>query len=173
MAVSESPELVRLDTAARELGCHVETLRLRVRDGRLRASRGPHGTYFVARDDLHALEPPHHGQVPIGRLTRTEVDRAWAPVSAVVLRSAQWRENELALAQEICAEADVSGPIYRLISVHRLRKGGVPFDQIADELGISPRHARRLYHRRVYMALRKELTRRSALAAEESTNGGL
>lgn len=162
MATAESLDRVRLDTAALELGCHIETLRLRVRDGRLPAWRGPHGTYFVDRDDLRALDPPHHGQVPIGRLTRGEVERAWAPVSAVVLRSGRWHENELALAEEICAQPDLSRPIYRLISVHRLRKGGVPFDQIAEELGISPRHARRLFHRRVYMALRRQLTRSEA-----------
>jgi len=51
-------------------------------------------------------------------------------------------------------------PVYRLLSVHRLRKGG--FDQIADELGISARHARRLYHRRVDMALRRHLNPMSA-----------
>ena len=159
MSVAESLDKVRLDTAARELGCHVETLRLRVRDGRLRAIRGPHGTYFVARDDLLTLDPPRRGQAPTQRFTRAQIDSSWAPVTEVVLRSGQWREQELALAEEICRHPEISPTIHRLISVHRLRKGGVPFDQIAQEIGISARHARRLYHRRVYMALRRLLTR--------------
>jgi len=166
VAVAEALDLVRLDTAARELGCHVETLRLRVRDGRLRAWRGPHGTYFVARDELRRIEPPHRGQRPAQRLSRSQLNEAWAPVMEVVLRSGQWRERELALAEEICDHPEMSPTIHRLISVHRLRKGGVPFDQIAEEVGISARHARRLYHRRVYMALRRLLTRKEKEAAQ-------
>ena len=152
-------DLVRLDAAARILGCHVETLRLRVRAGRLRPVRGPHGAYFIAREELRALDPPRRGQVPATRLSRAEIAEAWAPVTDVVLRSARWRERELALAEEISGHPETSRAIHRLISVHRLRKGGVAFDQIAEELGISARHARRLYHRRVYMALRRHLSR--------------
>ena len=40
--------LIRLDLAADRLGCHVETLRIRVRDGRLPAVRGRHGAYYVS-----------------------------------------------------------------------------------------------------------------------------
>jgi len=65
VALVGSRDLVRLDAAAREIGCHVETLRLRVRDGRLRATTGPHGTYFVALGDVLALDPPHRGQTPV------------------------------------------------------------------------------------------------------------
>jgi uncharacterized protein YerC len=166
MAVAVRRELVRLDDAARGLGCHVETLRLRVRDGRLGAKRGPHGAYFITRQDLLALEPPRRGQAPAQRLSRSELDGAWAPVTEVVLRSGHWREQELALAEQICCQPEISPTIQRLISVHRLRKGGVPFDQIAEELGISARHARRLYHRRVYMALRRHLTKSEAQIRE-------
>jgi hypothetical protein len=165
MTVAESRP-VRLEDAARELGCHVETLRLRVRDGRLNARRGPHGAYLIARADLLALDPPHRGQAPAQRFSRAQVDAAWAPVTEVVRRVGRWRERELALADEICRDPEISPTIHRLISVHRLRKGGVPFDQVAEELGISARHARRLYHRRVYMALRRHLSR------TESERGG-
>lgn len=159
MAVAVRRELVRLDDAARGLGCHVETLRLRIRDGRLGAKRGPHGAYFITRQDLLALEPPRRGQAPARRLSRSQLNDAWAPVTEVVLRSGRWRAQELALAEDICRDPAISPMTHRLISVHRLRKGGVPFDQIAEELGISARHARRLYHHRVYMALRRLLTR--------------
>lgn len=49
--------LVRLDLAADRLGCHVETLRIRVRDGRLPAVRGRHGAYYVSEPALAALPP--------------------------------------------------------------------------------------------------------------------
>src|SRR5712691_10103750 len=43
--------LVKLDEAARRLACHVETLRVHIRDGRLIAVRGAHGAYYLdARD---------------------------------------------------------------------------------------------------------------------------
>ncbi len=38
---------LKLDQVAEQLGCHVETLRLRIRSGRLNAVRGPHGAYFI------------------------------------------------------------------------------------------------------------------------------
>jgi hypothetical protein len=98
--------------------------------------------------------------------------RPWVPVADVVLGLGRWREREIALAEEICRYPETSPTIYRLISVHRLRKRGVPFDQIAEELGISARHARRLYHRRVYMALRRLLTRmeKAASASEDASD---
>ena len=56
--------LIKLDGAARQLDCHVETLRLRIRSGKLWAVRGPHGAYFIRFVDflqLHSrtsLVPP-------------------------------------------------------------------------------------------------------------------
>jgi hypothetical protein len=53
--------LIKLAAAARRLGCHVETLRLRIRNGELRAVRGPHGAYFIRFVDLlqlRARKPP-------------------------------------------------------------------------------------------------------------------
>ncbi|MGH7759797.1 MAG: hypothetical protein ACREOY_00025 [Candidatus Dormibacteraceae bacterium] len=53
--------LIKVDAAARRLGCHVETLRLRIRSGKLRALRGPHGAYFIRFVDflqLRARKPP-------------------------------------------------------------------------------------------------------------------
>ncbi len=47
--------LVRLDAAARQLGCHIETLRMRIRGGQLRAYRGPHGAYLIKAGSLQQL----------------------------------------------------------------------------------------------------------------------
>lgn len=38
--------------------------------------------------------------------------------------------------------------LYRLISVHHLGKLGLAFDDIAEELGITARHAGRLFKRK-------------------------
>src|SRR5262249_44188597 len=45
-------------------------------------------------------------------------------------------------------------PTYRLISVHRLRKPGVSFEQLTEDLRIPAGHTCHLYHRRVYMPRR-------------------
>jgi predicted transcriptional regulator len=50
--------------------------------------------------------------------------------------------------------------LYRLVSAHRLRRLGLTFNQIATELGITSRHARRLTAVSVFLALRRELVRR-------------
>ncbi len=47
--------LIKLDAAASKLGCHVETLRIRIRSGQLKAHRGPHGAYFLRTDSLERL----------------------------------------------------------------------------------------------------------------------
>jgi hypothetical protein len=44
--------------------------------------------------------------------------------------------------------------------VHRFRRLGLTFGQIADELGITSRHARRLSNASLFLALRRELVRR-------------
>jgi excisionase family DNA binding protein len=150
-------ELMRLDEAARRLGCHVETLRIRVRDGRLAAVRGRHGAYLVSETALRDLQPPRWGRVPDRVLSGVELADAWASLESVVGRSGQWRQRELEIAETIFEQPSQDLPTFRLISVHRLRRGGVGFDQIASELGISARHARRLYRRRVFMALRRRL----------------
>src|SRR5262249_10232099 len=62
-----------------------------------------------------------------------------------------WSERELALVDEL-----------RLVSVHRLRRLGMSFGQIAGELGVTPRHAPRLSAASLFLALRCELVRRDA-----------
>ncbi len=157
MENSEAAELMNLDEVARRLGCHVETLRIRVRDGRLAAVRGPHGAYLISGTDLRDFQRPRWGRAPDRVLSAAELAQAWTSLESVVGRSGPWRQRELALAEAICEQPTQDLATFRLLSVHRLRKGGVGFDQIAAELGISARHARRLHRRRVYMALRRRL----------------
>jgi hypothetical protein len=53
-----------------------------------------------------------------------------------------------------------------LVSVHRLRRLGLTFRQIADQLGITSRHARRLIAASPFLALRRELVRRDKALAQ-------
>lgn len=67
--------LVKLDKAARRLGCHVETLRLRIRHGQLKAYRGPHGAYFI--DILSLLRLVANNPAAPLAPTETDLKEAW------------------------------------------------------------------------------------------------
>jgi hypothetical protein len=56
-----------------------------------------------------------------------------------------------------------------LVSVQRLRRLGLMFGQIADELGITSRHARRLSAASLFLALRRELVRRDKAQARSES----
>jgi len=164
-ADSKAIEIVRLDEAARRLGCHVETLRIRVRDGRLQAVRGPHGAYYVAERDLVELPEPRRGWPPRRTFTRSQLEGSWELVDAILSPAKEWSKRELALVGELRASPASNIRLYRLISVHRLRRLGLAFEDIGEELGITARHARRLFGRRVFIALRRHLMKGDKAAA--------
>jgi len=149
--------MIRLDEAARRLGCHVETLRIRVRDGRLAAVRGPHGAYCVVEQDLAELPLPRRGGPSQRTFTRDEIEGSWELVDAILRPAKEWANRELALVAELRVSPATNQRLYRLLSVHRLRRLGLTFEDIGEELGISARHARRLFKRRVFIALRRHL----------------
>jgi len=165
-AHSKAIEMVRLDEAARRLGCHVETLRIRVRDGRLRAVRGPHGAYFVAERDLVELPEPRRGWPPRRTFTRSQIESSWELVDAILSPAKEWATREMALVRELRASPAANIRLYRLISVHRLRRLGLAFEDIGEELGITERHARRLFARRVFIALRRHIMKGDRAAAK-------
>jgi hypothetical protein len=152
--------LVKLDKAARHLGCHVETLRLHVRTGRLRAVRGAHGAYYVDADDLESCPKPRRGWPLPEEFSHQELEQSWSLVDGVLPKVRAWRDRELFLVDELHAHPDRNRRLYRLASVQRLRRLGLTFGQIADELGITSRHARRLAAASLFLALRRELVRR-------------
>ena len=73
--------------AARRLGCHVETLRIRVRNGRLPAVRGAHGAYYVSEEALAALPPLDRRISSEAAPTPAERERSWELVEQQVTRS--------------------------------------------------------------------------------------
>jgi AraC-like DNA-binding protein len=158
--------LVKLDKAARRLGCHVETLRLHIRTGRMEAVRGPHGAYFVDAEDLASYPKPRRGWPAPQKFSDEELERSWSLVEGVLPKARVWRDRELALIDELHADAERNRRLYRLASVHRLRRLGLTFGQIADELAITSRHARRLISASLFLALRRELVRRDKAQAQ-------
>jgi hypothetical protein len=158
-------KLVKLDRAARRLGCHIETLRLHIRRGRLRAVRGPHGAYYVDAQDLAAYPRPRRGWPPPEKFSAEELEHSWALVEGVLPKARAWRDRELALVDELRANPELNRRLYRLASAHRLRRLGLTFGQIAEELGITSRHARRLSDASLFLALRRELVRRDKAQA--------
>lgn len=155
-----APKLVKLDRAACRLGCHIETLRLHIRTGRLRAVRGPHGAYYLDADDLASYPRPQRGwPLPEG-FSDQQLEQSWSLVEGVLPKARVWRDRELALVDELHANPERNRRLYRLASVLRLRRLGLTFGQIASELGITSRHARRLSGASLFIALRRELVRR-------------
>jgi hypothetical protein len=154
------PRLVKLDTAASRLGCHVETLRVHIRAGRMAAVRGPHGAYYVDAEDLASYPRPHRGWPAPDKFSDDELERSWSLVEGVLPKARAWRDRELALVDELHADPERNRRLYRLVSVQRLRRLGLSFGQIAGELSITSRHARRLNAASLFLALRRELVRR-------------
>jgi len=155
-----APKLVKLDRAARRLRCHVETLRLHIRTGRLPAVRGPHGAYYIDADDLASYPRPRRGWPLPEEFSNQELERSWSLVEGVLPKARAWRDRELALVDELHANPERNSHLHRLVSVLRLRRLGLTFGQIASELGITSRHARRLSAASLFLALRRELVRR-------------
>ena len=155
-----APTPVKLDRAARRLGCHIETLRLHIRTGRLAAVRGPHGAYYVAAEDLASYPRPRRGWPLPEEFSDQELERSWSLVEDVLPKARAWRDRELALVDEVHANPERNRRLYRLCSVLRLRRLGLTFGQIASELGITSRHARRLSAASLFLALRRELVSR-------------
>lgn len=160
IVVLAAPKLVKLERAARRLGCHVETLRLHIRTGRLPAVRGPHGAYYVNADDLASYPKPRKGWPLPEEFSKQELEESWSLVEGVLPTARAWRDRELALVDELHVDPERNRRLYRLASVLRFRRLGLTFAQIANELGITSRHARRLGAASLFLALRRELVRR-------------
>lgn len=160
-------KLIKLSDAARRIGCHVETLRLRVRAGELKATRGPHGAYYVSRGDIAALPRPGQGRPPPQQPTPGDVEASWDEAELYLERNRSALVRELKLFRQVRTDPTSNRKLYHLIAVNRLGKAGMSVPAIARELRISPRQVRRLAERRPLDALRRDLqtirSRRNAL----------
>ncbi|MHB8613566.1 MAG: helix-turn-helix domain-containing protein [Candidatus Dormibacteraceae bacterium] len=78
--------LIKLEAAARQLDCHVETLRIRIRSGQLKAYRGAHGAYYIRADSLQ-------------RLLEQNTRRLRTPTARDL--ELAWRKSRLRLGEEL------------------------------------------------------------------------
>ena len=157
--------LLKLDEAAGRLGCHVETLRVHIRDGRLTAIRGPHGAYYLDARDVATYPRPQRGWPKPVEFSERQLGQSWSLIEGTLPKARVWRDRELDLVDELRRHPKRNRRLFRLLSVHRLRRLGLTFSQIAAEVGISSRHARRLDAASVFLALRRELVRRDQAQA--------
>jgi Helix-turn-helix domain len=157
--------LLKLDEAARRLGCHVETLRVHIRAGRLTAVRGPHGAYYLHARDIARYPRPQRGWPKPREFSERQLGQSWTLIEETLPKAMAWRDRELDLVDELRRHPNRNRRLYRLLSVHRLRRLGLTFSQIAAELGIASRHARRVYAASVFLGLRRELVRRDKAKA--------
>jgi len=138
-----------------------------VRAGELKATRGPHGAYYVSRVDLAAL--PRPGQRPPSppQPQPEEVEASWDQMEQYLEKGRLGLTRELKLFRQVRADPASNRKLYRLIAVNRLGRAGMRFPAIAAELGISARQVRRLAERRPLDAFRRDLqtirSRRDAL----------
>ena len=147
--------LLKLDQVAELLGCHVETLRLRIRSGRLKAVRGPHGAYFISSRSLRNLRvpkrPPRQRRPP----TAEDLEVAWRAMERRLRRAAAAHEEVIPFLEALKISRAINLAVYRLVCAGGLCELGFKVDDIAAELGVSARHARRLIGKEPGVAVAK------------------
>jgi AraC-like DNA-binding protein len=136
--------LLKLHQVAELLGCHVETLRLRIRAGRLKAVRGPHGAYFISSRSLRNLRvrkrPPRQRRQP----TAENLEVGWRAVERRLRRAPAAHDEVLPFLEALKINRTINLAAFRLVCASGLHELRFQVDDIAAELGVSVRHARRL-----------------------------
>ena len=136
--------LLKLDQVAELLGCHVETLRLRIRSGRLKAVRGPHGAYFISARSLRVLRvrtrPVRQRRTP----TAEDLEVGWRAVERRLRRTPAAHDEVVPFLEALKINRAINLGAYRIVCARGLHELGFKVDDIAATLGVSARHARRL-----------------------------
>ena len=157
--------LLKLDDVAKHLGCHIETLRLRIRSGRLKATRGPHGAYFISARSLRVLRvrirPPRQRRTP----TADDLNMAWVAMERRLRRAPAAHEELVPFLEALKINRDVNLGAYRLVCAGGLNELGFKVDDISAQLGVSPRHARRLIGKDPGLAVAKAAHRWAPIEA--------
>ena len=182
-AVSERAKsaagLIPLAEAAGIAGCHISTLRAMIRRGELESMRGPHGAYHVSVWEVRALPLRPRGR-PKREVSRTAAQElaSWQGLFKTFPLSIYQRELEH--AKRVATDPSLFPALYHLLSVHRLLGLGLTFRQIAHEVRISIRQARRLGARDLLWAIDRSMftrlggaERRRALRDAQIVNSAL
>jgi DNA-binding transcriptional MerR regulator len=139
-----------LAEAAALLGCHVETLRLRIRQGNLAATRGPNGRYLVAAADLFKLRRPRHLR---RNFTPDQVAGFWRLLDRVAAIEGELEDWERELILEVRANPTADIHLHHELAVYTFTLAGLNVEETAEVAGISTRQVRRLRSRSLIKAL--------------------
>lgn len=163
-SVGQAPEhperRLSLAEAAARLGCHVETLRLRVRQGRLWVTRGPHGRYYVTEEELSFLLPPR-------RVKRRDLAPALPPelvaedIDALLGRRGSLAAWHRSLLEDLRRDPAADRHLFRALAVQALLLRRVNTVETATLLGLSVRQVRRLRQQTLVAALASARRRRT------------
>ena len=107
--------LHKLTDVAEKLGCHVQTLRIRVRSGRLKADRGPHGAYYISAQSRGGLLVRRRPIVQVGAPTAQDVESAWRRVKTRLGRMPGAHDEVGPLLQALEADPELNRALYRLV----------------------------------------------------------
>ena len=136
--------LHKLTDVAEQLGCHVETLRIRIRSGRLKAVRGPHGAYYISAQSRGGLLVRKRPIVQVGTPTAQDVEAAWRRVKTRLRRMPGAMEEVMPFLAALESKPGLNRALYRLVVATDLHNLGYGVDAIAVAVDVSARQARRL-----------------------------
>ncbi len=91
VSAAQDGGLIKLSDAARLLGCHVETLRLRVRRGELSVQRGAHGTYYLTSAALAEIVPPRRSRTRVFK--RDPLEWSWELLEQQLPLKGRWAQR--------------------------------------------------------------------------------
>lgn len=154
---------VPLTEAALRLGCHVETLRLRVRRGQLTATRGPHGRYYVRVADLERMGRPR--RMRRRRLDGDPLESVRARIEALLADPRRLMGWQRELVAAVGDDRRVDLPLFRVMAARSLSADGYNTREIAQLLGISVRHVHRLRSADLMVTLARSWRRRKRAEA--------
>jgi hypothetical protein len=134
--------LYKLADVADRLGCHVETLR--IRSGRLKAVRGPHGAYYISAQSRGGLLVRKRPIVQVAAPTVQDVEAAWRRVKTRLGRMPGAQDEVVPFLLVLEADPCLHRAIHRLAIACGLHELGYGVAGIAAAIGVSERQARRL-----------------------------
>ena len=149
-----------LAEAAELLGCHVETLRRRVRRAKLEVRRGPHGRYHIDPEELSYL-------TSIRRMRRRAFDTetlsaAWERLERLVGERGAFTSWQRRAVAAIRADPASDIHLFHLLGVHAFTMAGLNIEEVAEQLAISTRQVRRLRRIPLMVGLSDALKRHQA-----------
>lgn len=147
--------LHKLTDVADRLGCHVETLRIRIRSGRLKAVRGPHGAYYISAQSRGGLLVRKRPVAQVGAPTVQDMEAAWRRVKTRLSRMPGAQDEVAPFLLMLEGNPAHHRAVSRLGVANGLQELGYSVVGIASAVGVSERQVRRLIGKDPYRTVAK------------------